>query len=383
MLTPNLPIPAHLKRAYQIARVILYVFVITGTTLFTLQILFPTFVFTFNFQTPNSSGNTLLDPHSQTNAPATNGKIEKGGTLTTTASVVGNFSRADISLTLEKKSATPKTLEVSLQRSYRDFFLPTGSPITTFPRESLFRIDGTYYALRDGTLYPFVSDNAYLSRFPDSFALPQNKELLTQYPVSENWIGYRVGSMVSFDNGVFLITSDAEMRPIGSAEILLSLGYRFEDVRPVSEEEIGIYKRGRIILLGALHPDGTLFFDQDTNTYYLTENNFKRPITDTTYRDFIVSKQTPIVVSSGASKEQVSCQLTPGFFGQSFSCQTPISTLPTQFGSDFEVTLSKNDTPINIRTLQVSLETEKSKQNMLTLLSQIKQRFLSRFGASQ
>ena len=34
----------------------------------------------------------------------------------------------------------------------------------------------------------------------------------------------------------------------------LALGYRFEDVLPVNEEDLGIYKRGRILLMGAPHP---------------------------------------------------------------------------------------------------------------------------------
>ncbi|MFZ2187667.1 MAG: hypothetical protein WAV46_03545 [Candidatus Moraniibacteriota bacterium] len=376
-------IPHHFQRYYQIARAFLYAIVIASTIVFALRILFPTLFFSFNFRTPDSSSNTLLDPHATDNTPRTNGKIGKDGMLIATASVTGEFSQALISLTLEKKSTRPNTLNVSLRRSYRSFLLPTGRPITGFPAESLYKVDTVYYALRDGSLYPFVSDNAYLSRYPDSFAIPESKDFLADYPISENWIGYRVGSMVSFADGVFLIMSNTEMRPIGSADILLALGYRFEDVRPASEEEIGIYKRGRIFLLGAQHPDGTLLFDRDTNTYYLVENNSKRPLIDDNYREFISKRQAPIIVSSVASEERVSCILKPGFFGQTFSCQTPIVSLPSGVGNDFEITLGNNDTDIDINALQVSFETEKSKHNMLLILSQIKQRLLSRFGISQ
>jgi hypothetical protein len=356
------------------------VLVIASVALFTLQILFPTLTYRFNFRTPSASSNSLLDPHSALNVPATNGKIDAGGALVTTASAIGTFSQAEINFVLEKKSAVPESIAVTLRRAYRSFLLPTGEPINDFPAETLYKIDDIYYALRSGTLYPFVSTNAYLSRYPDEKAVSESKEFLANYSVSEEWIGYRVGSLVSFADGVFLIVSDTEMRPFGSAPILLALGYRFEDVVPVSEEEIGIYKRGRIILLGTEHPDGTLLLDRDTDTYFLIADHTKRPLTDESYRDFIASKQAPIVVSSQASEEHVTCTLEPGLLGQSFSCQTSLTPLTAGFGNDYEITLENKDTLIDLSTLEVSFVTEKSKQNMFSVLSQIKQRLLSRFG---
>ncbi|MEI8097004.1 MAG: hypothetical protein WCG73_02775 [Candidatus Moraniibacteriota bacterium] len=374
------PVPAHLNRYYHIARIFLYVIILSGTVYFFLQTFFPTLSFSYNFRVSNS-GNTLLDPHSLKNVPATNGKIGKNESLIISAGVLGKFSQALVSLNLEKKSEIPNTLGVTIKRSYRSFFLPTGTPITGFPPETLYHVDNTYYALRNNVLYPFVSDSAYLSRYPSEKATSENADFLKNYTISESWIGYRVGSMLSFADGVFLITSETDMRPIGNAETLLALGYRFEDVRPASEEEIGIYKRGRIILVGVQHPDGTLLLDHDTNTYYLIENNFKRPILDENYRDFIAKQQAPIVVSSEKSNVQVNCTLEPSLlFSRSFSCQTPISLLESGFGNDFEITIGKNNTDIDVNTLGVSFETEKSKKNMMTILSQIKQQFLSRFG---
>ncbi|MDP3957666.1 MAG: hypothetical protein Q8Q10_04155 [bacterium] len=387
---PLIPIPEHWQHRYRILRAILWAAVISFVIVFALRALFPTLIFSFNFKTPSSSKNNLLAPRSPDTTPRTNGKIEAGGMLVADVGVVGDFSQAATSLTLEKKSAVPDTLAFSLRRSYRSFFLPTGPPVTSFPEESLYRVDTTYYALRDGpastrlseagTLYPFVSDNAYLSRYPADFALPENKDFLTRYPVSEEWIGFRIGSIVSFADGAFLIVSDTEMRPIGSADIFLALGYRFEDVRPVSEEELGIYKRGRIFLLGANHPDGTLLLDRDTDTYYLVDGGFKHPLLDAPYRDFIIKQQAPIVTSSQASVQHADCTLLPGLFGQTFACATPLDALRSGNGPDFEIRISQGNTDIDINTLQVSFNTEKSAKNMLTLLSQIKQRILTRFG---
>lgn len=382
---PIIPIPTPLKHRYQILRVFLYVIVILATILFALRVLFPTLLYSFNFKTPSSSKNNLLDPRSPENAPRTNGKIESDGTLVADAGVVGTFSRAEILVSLEKNSPLPESLELILRRSYRSFLLPTGLPLTDFPDAALYKIDETYYALQGGTLYPFVSESAYLSQYPADFASPESPAFLLRFPVSESWLGFRVGSIVSFADGVFLITSETEMRPIGSADIFLALGYRFEDVRPASGEEIGIYKRGRIFLLGGEHPDGTLLLDQDTNTYYLIEKGMKRPFTESTnaiYRDFILTRQTPILVSNESSETQANCVLEPSLFGQTFACETTLTSFPLTFGPDFEIHLQNGNTEIDMNTLQISFVTEKSSKNMLTLLSQIKERLLTRFGLS-
>lgn len=380
MFSLPLVIPETVKRQYQIARVILYGIVITSTCLFVFQTLFPTLVFSFNFRTPNSSKNNLIDPRTEQNSLNTNGKMNTNEVLFSTASTLGTFSQAQIELILEKKSAPLETMDVSLRRSYRSFFLPVGTVLTVSPLASLYKIDDIYYELRENILFPFVSENAYHSRYQDTDARTEESGTLSQYTFSDTFIGYRIGSTVSFADGVFLIVSETEMRPFGSAEIFLALGYRFEDVIPASEEEIGIYKRGRIITLGIEHPDGTLFLDQDTKISYLIENGTKRPIENTEYLTFLTERQTPIIASSKMSAQTTTCTLKPGILGQSLSCQTPITMLPSGFGNDFEITLKNESEPIDINTLQVSLKTEASKQNMLSIISKIKQRLLVRFG---
>lgn len=375
-----IPIPENWQYRYNILRALLYVAMILMTGIFISRALFPTLVFSFNFKTPNSSKNNFLDPRSPENASRTNGKIEKDGTLIGNVGIAGNFSEANVQIILEKKSAAPDNLKMSLRRSYRSFMLPTGAPITSFPETELYKIDGTYYAIQEGTLSPFVSDNAYLTRYPNNFAKDESREFLSRYPVSENWLGFRVGSLVSFADGVFLIVSETEMRPIGSADIFLNLGYQFENVLPASEEEIGIYKRGKIFNLGEQHPDGTLIWDQDTGNYYLVEQNMKRPLMDARYLNFLLKQQTPINVSTQSNETSINCNLKPSLFGQSFSCAANLTELKQSLGSDFEIRLDQNDVDIDINTLKISLTTDRNKQNVLTLLSQIKQRFLTRFG---
>jgi hypothetical protein len=377
-----IPIPENWQYRYKILRAIMYAVIVLVVGIFTLRALFPTLVFSFNFKTPNSSKNNIHDPRSPENTQRTNGKIEKNGVFIANIGTSGNFSQANIKIALEKKSAIPNNLKMSLRRSYRSFMLPIGLLITDFPEAELYKIDGIYYELKDNMFYPFVSDSAYLTRYPSDFAKNESREFLARYPVSENWLGFRVGSLVSFADGVFLIVSEKEMRPVGSAEIFLSLGYHFENVLPASEEEIGIYKRGKIFNLGEQHPDGTLLLDQDANSYYLVEQNMKHPFADSRYLNFILKQQIPVNVSTKSNETSVNCNLEPSLFDQSFSCAANLAELKQSLGNDFEIRLDQSDTDIDINTLQVSLTTDRNQQNMLTLLSQIKTRLLTRFGFS-
>ncbi len=378
LLPPNF-IPKPLLSRYRFLRGALWAGLLFLAGSFLFHTLFPTIETAFDFRNPQSSKNTIRDPRSDTGYSRTNGKVEMNGTLLANTSAVGSFSALSVALRPENKSDIPETLSFSIRRSYRSFFFPTGPALTTPATETLFVIDKTYYALRSGTLYPFISEAAFLSRFPMETALPETEMLLRKYPLSEEYIGYRVGSLVAFADGVFVITDEKEMRPIGSADIFLALGYHFEDVLPVNEEELGIYHRGKIFLIGDTHPDGTFLIDQDTHTYYVIDHMFKRPVTGAAL-DFFLKRQTPILVSSVTSAETASCNLQPAFFGRTFSCTVRSDRLVSGFGNDFEIALSDGSTDIDINSLSVAFETTVNDRNMRTLLSQIKQRVLNRLG---
>lgn len=381
MLPSISPIPEHLETAYVRLRIALYLVAAILIGSFAYRTLFPILEFPFDFRTPGSSKNTLLEPRSDAGVPRENGKIEAGGTLIADAAAMGTFSAATVEAVFEKKSDIPDTLSFSIKRSYRSFLLPTSAPIGRPDEGTLYRVDDAYYALRNGALHPFVSEAAYLSRHEAPDAISVTSALLNQFPLSEDWIGFRVGSLVSFADGIFVIVSDTEMRPIGSADIFLGLGYRFEDVIPGSEEEIGIYKRGKIFLLGDTHPDGTLLLDTDTKEYFLVAEGAKHPIADVGYLDFLLRHVSPIIVSGAASRVTASCDLSPAAFGRTFSCTAPTAMLKMGSGNDFEIRLNGSDTDIDINTLTLSLETGTDSRNMRTILSQIKQRLLTRFGA--
>jgi len=384
--SPFFSIPKTERRAYLIGRVFLYIICIFFVFFFAARVIFPTIPFSFNFQTPQSTKNTFLDPrNSADQSSLDHGNITRNKTLIGNFESPGTFSHIRVSFTLTKKSPENVRFKASLSRSYRSFFFPIDeTPLASFEHPPLYRdTSGIYYAEIDGVLKRFVSTEAYLSRYPESFALPLATNTDKSLPVSDEWIGFRVGSLLSFADGVFLVTSEHEIRPFGNPEIFLSMGYHFENVIQAHEEEIGIYKRGRILLYGAPQSDGTLFQDKDSGAYLLVHNQNLQPITSPEYRKFILEQTTPIIASLSSRNTTLSClPISSWYRKKTFTCDISKSVLPLDFGSTFQFSL-KNITPdadADLDTVTLSLVTDQTKGNFSLFINQIFSRLLNRFG---
>lgn len=383
---PFCSIPPKEKRLYLVSRIILYTSCLAIAVFFVLRIIFPTLPFGFNFRTPQSTKNTFLDPRQLSDqTPLSNGRIAANQTLIGNFDNPSTFSRIRISFDLSQKSGEASRLKASISRSYRSFFLPIDdTPVASFEHPPLYRDqDGIYYAEDEGSLKRFVSTRAYLSRYPESFAVPLAASLAESLPVSDEWIGFRVGSLISFADGIFLVTSEHEIRPFGDPEIFLSMGYRFEDVIPAHEEEVGIYERGRILLYGAAQSEGTVFRDTDSGVYLLVHGQRLRPITSPEYRDFLIAATHPIEASFDARAESLSCLPTAVWWSAArYTCDIPESNLPSDSGSAFQLAL-RSEAPIDIDTLTVSMITDRTEANFRLFGSQIKTRLLGRFGIGE
>lgn len=380
MRPPFALIPTHLEPIYLKLRVALAVGIVILGAAIAYAFLFPTIETSFDFRNPKSSKNQIFDPRSEIGTPRTNGKLETTGQLVANTSPLGDFSELTVELDLEKQSETPNQINVSVEKSYRAFRYPVGDPITDFPAANLYQIDGNYYVLQDQTLHPFVSDAAFLSRYPATMAREESISWRDRYVVAPDFVGFRIGSLISFADGVYIVTSDTDIRPIGSAEIFLALGLNFEDVIPVSEEDLGIYKRGRIFLMGAAHPDGTLFEDASSGTLYLVDGGTRRPVESARYRDFLKSQIHPILASESGSDNVAHCTAVAGFLPRTLSCTLTLDPVKSSLGPDYEIVLAAADTDIDISTLTLAFTTRLDRENMTTLLAKIKMRVLTRFG---
>lgn len=383
---PFFAIPASERRYYLIGRLFIFISFLSLILFFALRIIFPTLPFAFDFHTPQSTKNTFLEPRRASDqSPITNGKIDAREALIGNFDGQGTFSRIRISFDLDKKSGGAMNPKATVSRSYRSFFLPIDDiPLSSFEHPPLYRDKDNIYYMQDGdTLRRFVSARAYFSRYPESFALPLSSIADNNLPVSEDWVGFRVGSLLSFGDGVFLVTGEHEVRPFGDPEIFLSMGYRFDDVTPVNEEEIGIYKRGRILLYGAAQPDGTVFQDIDSGVYLIVENRKLRPITSPEYRKFLSERTAPIEVSLSSRNTSLSCTLSSSWLDKKhYTCDIPERDLSPRFGSAFQITITSGSS-IDIGALNISLITDRTHANFLLFASQMKSRILNRFGIGQ
>lgn len=377
---PFAPIPPHLVPIYRKLRITLWVLIAIVGLGVAYNFLFPTIVTSFDFRNPKSSRNQIFDPRSETGAARTNGKLETGGTLVANTAPLGDFSRLSVDIDLEKRSESPSRITVSVQKNYRAFLYPLGEPITDFPVAELYRIDDTVYLFRDGSLHRFVSEAAFLSRYPADMARDVTAETIARYPIAPDFVGFRVGSLISFADGVYVVTSETEIQPIGSAEIFLALGYNFEDVIPVSEEDLGIYKRGRIFLMGAPHSDGTVFEEHESGQFYIVEQGFRRPVAAGSYQDFLRKNVHPILARESDDTRLVRCAAAAGFSPRALSCDLDLGALTGSLGPDYEIRLTENDVDIDIASLSFAFGTRLDIANAETLAAKVKARILTRFG---
>ncbi|MEK9173720.1 MAG: hypothetical protein AAB845_00445, partial [Patescibacteria group bacterium] len=260
--------------------------------------------------------------------------------------------------------------------------LPAGDTISDFPAVDLYVSDGIYYMRRDGKLVRFISRDAFLSRYPEEFAKVLTSEEQKGFTEGEGVIGFRPGLLAAYGDGVFIIMNEIEMRPVGSARIFQEIGYRFEDVQNLNAEELGIYKRGKIFLSGDRHPDGTVFQDKETSDYFLVEEGQFHKLLPGRYLDFLLSKARPIVFSSVTSDKTVSCAATPNLLSHGLHCTLPLASISSTIGSDYEIRLTNQGVPMDLSFFEARFKTAKNKANLLFITTQVKDLFLSRFGAN-
>lgn len=392
-----IPIPQEKMRTYYCLRGLLFVGFISVVSIISYSFLFPSKIFTIDFRNPDAVKNTLLDPRDASENPTSDGRIDEQTALIVNGGAIGIFADATLSVQLKKDSSIPKNTTLSIQKGYRELFLPEGdsaefpawkkdslSPSGPFDGQknaNLFRIDGIIYQLFDGILYRFSSDAAALSRYEPTDITDETIDFLDRYPLSEEWIGFRPGTLLSFADGVFVVYSETDIRPIGSPLIFQAMGYNWDDVIPASEEEIGMYTRGKVIFTGTLRAPGTLFHDIERNTFFtIDEQKIRRPIRDTALLSFFLKRTHPISVSEKSREISSRCILTPGtFFSKTLSCDASLREMINLPGNDYQLTFTASS-DMNIESISATLKRSPEKDNLLSTLSQLKIRITDRYA---
>jgi hypothetical protein len=384
LFRPASLVPDRLRSLYRLLRIALFAVFIIGASLFAYHTLFPSQEFLFSFSNPETAKNTLEDPVGIDGTSLRKGRVASSQTLQTFAGTVGAFSSARVRLVLEKDSALPpdNSLHISLRKSYRSYFLPEGDSIRVVPKERGLSINGVPYLFQTDTLYPFVSDKAALSRFPKEKILAANDELLTIVPLQESVAGFRTGALLSDAQGVYAIDGDGKAHPIGSTEVFESLGLHWNDVIPVSEEELGFHKRGKIFLFDSAQPDGTIFYDTVKDGYSIVQNGKRLPIENREYLEPLLKVTTPIDVSSNSLSTTATCTLERTLFSvfhPTYICTVLVDTLKSFSGGSFSIALN-TDNDIHVASLTTTFSTKPDQGNFSLFLRQIRDRFSAAYG---
>lgn len=374
-------LPATDARTYTITSLILYALFIVLVVYATIALLFPYSRYSFDFNNPNATKNNLFSPHIQDYSAIEKGKVPQSNSLTVYVNDPHVLESATIKISptfQDKKLPELSRAQVTLNHGWAALFLARDSKAISFPQIKIVEYQGKFYEQRDTALFPFVSAAAAESFVPREKIISVNESQFREFAVSEEILGFRVGTLLSYGDGVFIVAENGVSRPFGSPKILLALGYTFDHVIPANAEEVGIYKRGKIILNGQVHPSGTLFRNRDEQKLHIFQNQTLSPV-DEVYGAFLESKNDVVVFSQADLQKESSCLLTKDTFRKSFSCTLPID-FSDGIGEDYQITLENTGSEIDIMTMTIGTQASRKEENARFVLTLLASRILARFG---
>lgn len=439
-LTKEIKLTPDLQKKYTIARTTMHVVFVATALFVAYSILFPTVPLDFNMNAPESNKNTLPMPIvSSTKEFPPKATVSANDNLVFDASPSGQFSNANVTFTIAKKNADIGNSTIKIKKSYQAFFYPTGKPVgfkdgtllstsngnyyivsdgslrkfsstntilqlgypksafiavldddlkfnpvgdeisstNEYPNNTIFAIEDTYYELIEGQMFPFVSTPAFLSQFDAINAIAKNKDFLAGYKVSETSLGYEDGTLASSDVSVFIL-SQGKSYPVQSVETFLRMGFSWDNLTPVTTDELGIYAKQKQFTSDSPHPDGTIFFDQNTNKHFMIEKEFKRPMdSDAVAKSY--SKRKAVLASLEDAEKIASCDLKRKSSGSDiYSCEANVADLQPFIGNYYQIT-ANFPVETNINNLNVTFSTQLTWPNMRDSLSKIKTKILTRF----
>ena len=280
------------EKRYKNARFLVYLIFVLSLAYAAYLVLFPSANFVFSFKNPDSLKNTVADPRKENGELIRNGQVEGDGKMIFDANLVGDFSEAEVSFTLNGNSSDVGEGTVLARKSFRSFFYPEGDAINKIEMPELFKINNDYYQLKDKVLYKFVSEKAFLTDYDSRQAIVKDESFLKNYPLSGEFIGFRDGTLLSSDISVFVVSGN-RIWPINNPVTFASNGWNWNDVISASGEEIGIYQKEKLFTIKTPQPDGTLFRDDNTGKYYLISGKEKHELVGKDVIDFY-SKINPL-----------------------------------------------------------------------------------------
>jgi len=316
-LTREIQLDPQSQRIYQRWQLVLYSLAAAGAIVVFIMVVFPTQYFAFSFLNPKSTKNNILRPRTAANALPDRGKVEAAAPWQFDAALIGAYSKAVVYFDLSKKSDPIGSGEVSVRKGYQAFFYPEGQPMRL----------------------PEVTD-------PN---------------------GITDGSLVSYGDSVYLI-SKSKSYPIDSVDTFMAQGYSWDDVKPISPDELATYAKQKLFTLWSPHPDGTIF-KTDSGQYYIIEEGQKHKLVFDNISQ--LPPRQPILVSEKSLEIFQSCSVEKQMLTwRTYKCEIPVASLQSLLGMDYEFSASTN-AAIKMDNLRVEFKKDVSLANFKSKVREI------------
>lgn len=373
-------VPHRARIPFRVYQGFLALGIITFLYLLFSALLFPTTRFSYSYEDPMTDTDSLETPKGLVGDVFDSGNVPAEETLRTYAGVFGDISFVSVTATLDRQTEMPKTIPLTIRRSYRSFFFSEGDPVEAVPEARVLAIDGKPYLLSDEALRPLLGERAALSWTSADEVLPAKSDALDLFPLNDTPVGFRPGTLVSDEAEIFAIDGKERIRPIETLPIFESLGFRAENVISVEHTELSAHSRGPTLSAADPQPEGTLLFDRSTGRHFIIESETRRNIESEKYLDILLHLTSPITVTSDAFHTPLFCELVPHpTFRDTYRCEVPTDVLAELPGNSYEFTLTpEND--IRIRHLSVAFRQTPNQSNLAAFFRSAKASFLETYG---
>lgn len=439
-LTPEIELSSRAQKIYVALRITVFVLFAIGAAAIFLAVFFPVRNFNFSFRAAGALKNTVISPRNNDAQPLEKGLLAKNSALRFDTPLAGDFSKVNAVFSLEKNAPPLQNGTLSIRKSFQSFFYPEGAPMSfkegslvkhagdyfivsgekfrkfaftellramgynlnafseitaeemrlnesgekieissKYPASTLFKINNDYYQIAGNTLYKFVSEKAYLTKYDAAQAIEKTEDFLKDFTLAENFFGFADGTLVSFGASVY-ITSQDKMLPFADAPTFQALGYSWDDVLPIDSAEASVYKKGAVFDLAVPHPDGTIFFDPQEEKYFSIHERKKRELRGPTIQKSYLLRRAPILASAAGLEIQPTCHLEKKLsFSEKYGCQISLEDLQTLFGNDYQFALVA-DEEIRLKEIGITFQQNITWSNLRLALAEIKNKILLRYG---
>jgi hypothetical protein len=436
--TKEIQLEPRWQKKYTFLRIFLYLIFLIGISIFSFKTVFPTISFDYFFKLDGSLKNTILSPRDFDGKALEKGALPQNKKFVFDTSVMGNFSNAEVSIKLAPNSPIIQTGKISVQKSYREFFYPTGEPIgfpegsllkvdsnyylisnglarkfssvqliqsmgfvlkmftnvsqeelalnktgeeissENYPNGLLLKIDDEYYQIKNSQLYKFISAKAYLSQFSPNQALTKDTDFLNSFEVSNQQLGFADGTLGATNTSIFIL-SKGKSYPIDSPETFEMLGLNWDDVIQINADELSIYSKQKLNYLDHPHPDGTIFSDPKDGSYFIIENGFKKQIIgENLIKAYL--KKNPVIVDKQSLEKNFTCLFKQKIYPKNtYTCQIKLLDLTLLKGNDYQFK-GFFDSQIILDQLTVDFYTAPNITNIKDSLSNIKSMLKSNYS---